>query len=112
MVDCIPTINVDNTIGGYEGYYAGIIYAYFTSLGLDIIAEDMTNKGRIDLTVHLGDNIYILEFKIDGEGRALPQIKEKNYQQKYRNEGKNIYLLGIDFSSQERNVSGFEWERC
>ena len=108
----IPYNNyVNNTISSYEGYFASVIYAYLASLGLDITAEDVTSKGRIDLTVALGDNLYILEFKVDGNGNALEQIKNKNYQQKYLDKGKNIYLIGIDFSSTEKNIVGFEWEQ-
>jgi hypothetical protein len=108
----IPYNNyVNNTISSYEGYFASVIYAYLASLGLEIIAEDVTNKGRIDLTVRFGNNLYILEFKVDGTGKALEQIKEKNYQQKYQGKGDTIYLLGIDFSSAKKNIAGFEWER-
>jgi hypothetical protein len=107
----IPYNNyVNNTISSYEGYYASVIYTYLASLGLDITAEDVTNTGRIDLTVRLEDNIYILEFKVDGRGSALEQIKNKNYQQKYLAEGKNIFLIGIDFSSDKRNITEFAWE--
>jgi hypothetical protein len=112
LFSSIPYNNyVNNTIGSYEGYFASVIYAYLASLGLDITAEDVTNKGRIDLTVKLADNIYILEFKVDGNNHALQQIKEKNYQQKYLAEGKNIYLIGIDFSSDKKNITSFEWEQ-
>ena len=108
----IPYNNyVNNTISDYEGYFASVVYAYLASLGLDIIGEEVTNKGRIDLTIKMGENIYILEFKVDDSGNALEQIKEKNYQQKYLNTGKTIYLIGIDFSSEEKNVSKLEWER-
>ncbi len=108
----IPYNNyVNNTISSYEGYFASVIYTYLASLGLDITAEDVTNKGRIDLTVKLGHNIYILEFKVDGTGSALQQIKDKNYKQKYLAEGKDIYLVGIDFDSEMKNISCFEWEK-
>ncbi len=108
----IPYNNyVNNTIGSYEGYYASVIYAYIASLGVDIIAEDVTNRGRIDLTIRLGDNIYILEFKVDGEGKAIEQLKEKNYHQKYVNDGTNIFLVGIDFSSEKKNILSFQWEK-
>nr|MBL0701962.1 PD-(D/E)XK nuclease domain-containing protein [Desulfobacterales bacterium] len=107
----IPYNNyVSNTISSYEGYYASVIYAYLASLGLDITAEDVTNKGRIDLTVKLDENIYIIEFKVDGAGNALEQIKNKNYAHKYKGQNKNIYLVGIDFDSQQRNLTGFDWE--
>ncbi len=107
----IPYNNyVNNTISSYEGYFASVIYAYLASLGLDITAEDVTSKGRIDLTIKLENIIYILEFKVDGSGNALQQIKENNYQQKYLNYGKTIYLIGIDFNSNKKNITQFEWE--
>ena len=110
----IPYNNyVNNTISSYEGYFASVIYVYLASLGLSITAEDVTNRGRIDLTVRLGNNIFILEFKVDGSDKknALQQIKEKNYQQKYLSQGKDIYLIGIDFSSEKKNLTCFEWEQ-
>ena len=108
----IPYNNyVNNTIGSYEGYYASVVYAYLASLGFELIPEDVTNKGRIDLTVKVYDYIYILEFKVDDEGQAFKQIRERNYQEKYLHQGKTIYLVGIDFDSAERTISGFEWEK-
>ncbi|MEA3464476.1 MAG: PD-(D/E)XK nuclease domain-containing protein [Thermodesulfobacteriota bacterium] len=116
MFAAIPYNNyVNNTIGCYEGYYASVIYAYIASLGLNLTPEDVTNKERIDLTIKAGNFIYIIEFKVDAGGdnigKALEQIKTKNYQEKYMNAGKTIYLIGIDFDSAEKNVAGFEWER-
>ena len=110
----IPYQNfTNNRIYEYEGYYASVMYAYFASLGFDIIHEDITNKGRIDLTLKTEDAIYIIEFKMsdDATGEALKQIKEKHYYEKYLNENKEIYLIGIEFSREKRNVVGFEWEK-
>ena len=98
-----------NDIANYEGFYASVIYVYLQSLGLEIIGEDVTNKGRIDLTLFIKDNIYIIEFKM-GEKDALQQIKTKNYHQKYLSLNKNIYLIGINFDENEKNISNFEWE--
>ena len=85
------------------------MYVYLQSLGLNIIGEDVTNKGRIDLTIKLDNVVYIIEFKVGTED-ALAQIKDKNYAQKYLNENKDIYLVGINFDEKERNISKFEWE--
>jgi hypothetical protein len=55
----IPYNNfINNNIQNYEGFYASVIYVYLQSLGLDIIGEDVTNKGRIDLTVKIEEYIY------------------------------------------------------
>ncbi len=109
----IPYNNyVKNRIPSYEGYYASVIYSYLASLGIEIVAEDVTNRGRIDLTLFIEDKIYILEFKVDGlKGEALKQIQEKNYAQKYTQKNKEIYLVGIEFDSSEKNLSNFEWEK-
>ncbi len=111
MFASIPYNNyVKNRLPHYEGYYASVIYAYFQSLGLDIIGEDVTNSGKIDLTIKIENIIYILEFKAGGDD-ALKQIKQKKYYEKYQDNKKEIYLIGINFDESERNISKFEWER-
>jgi len=100
----------NNNIANYEGYYASVFYTYLASIGVDIIAEDVTNAGRIDLTIKIDKNIYIIEFKV-GNDNALHQIKQKNYHQKYLNENKDIYLVGINFNKEKKNISKFEWEK-
>jgi len=97
-----------NKINEYEGFYASVVYVYLQSLGLDIVGEDVTNKGRIDLTVKLKDCIYIIEFKMGGSD-ALAQIKEKKYYEKDR-EYQKIYLVGINFDKEDKNIGKFEWE--
>ena len=55
---------------------------------------------------------YIFEFKVNEltqPFRALAQIKEKKYHEKYT--GKEIYLIGIEFSKKDRNITRFEWEK-
>ncbi|MDL1963514.1 MAG: ATP-binding protein [Deltaproteobacteria bacterium] len=103
-----------NRLSEYEGYYASIFYAYFTATGLDVTAEDTTNQGRIDLTVKLDDKIYIIEFKVievdKTKGSALEQIKKKKYSEKYQQKGKKIYLVGIEFSKNDKNIKNFMWE--
>jgi len=93
----------------YEGYYASVFYAYVKSLGVEVIGEDVTNKGRIDLTLKMPNAIFIFEFKTDEEG-SLQQIKDKKYHEKYIGLNKPIYLVGIAFSSSERNILKVEWE--
>ena len=108
----IPYNNyVKNSISSFEGYYASVIYAYLASLGIKIIAEDVTNRGRVDMTLFIADKIYIIEFKV-GNGNPLAQIKSREYHKKYINEGKTIYLVGIVFDESSKNISLFEWERC
>ncbi len=103
-----------NDLDQYEGYYASLIYACLVSLGFDVIAKDTTNHGRIDLTLFTENTIYIFEFKvrelIKEKTTALDQIKSKKYHEKYVNESKDIYRIGMEFSRKERNIAGFEWD--
>ena len=114
LLESIPNNNfTKNEIQNYEGFYASVVYTYLQSLGIRIIGEDVTNKGRIDLTCFIADKIYIIEFKVDAkkEGEALQQIKDKNYVKKYLTQSNEIYLVGIEFDSSEKNIGFFEFER-
>ena len=94
----------------YEGYYVSVFYSYMKALGLDLVGEDCTNKGRIDLTIKLPNGIFIMEFKTDGKS-AIKQIKEKNYHEKYLSENLPIFLVGIEFDIKEKNISNLEFEK-
>jgi hypothetical protein len=101
-------------IARYEGYYASVFYAYFAALGLNTVAEESSRAGRLDLAVRFNGQIYLFEFKVvelEPEGRALQQIKERGYADKYRAEGQPIHLIGVEFSRERRALVGFEVER-
>ena len=101
-----------NVLAHFEGYYATVIYTYFASLGIKIIGEDVTNYGRIDLTLFVEDKIYIVEFKMkENKTNALEQIKSKQYYEKYIANNKQIYLVGIEFDEENKNISCFEYEK-
>ena len=108
---------VNNDIQNYEGYYANVMYAYLAGLGIEFKAEDVTNLGRIDLTIATPDmsQVYIIEFKVvdnsKQKGKALEQIKEKKYHEKYQEKADELILIGIEFSKEDKNISKFEWEK-
>ncbi len=108
----IPYNNyVKNKIAHYEGYYASVVFTYLVSLGFECIAEDTTNKGRIDLTIKLPNRIVIIEFKVDIKETALKQIKERKYYEKYQADTREIFIVGICFSSEDKNITEFEVEK-
>ncbi|WP_299018402.1 ATP-binding protein [uncultured Tepidimonas sp.] len=103
----------NNPIAQHEGYWASVFYSHIAALGLDLIAEDVTSQGRIDLTVKLPERIYLFEFKVielEPEGKALAQLKARDYAAKYRAAGVPIHLVGIEFSRDSRRVVGLEVE--
>ncbi len=104
-----------------EYSYVIAVYSTVYTTGLDVIIEDNTSKGRIDLTIIVDKKIVyifhitfvIIEFKVlENEmekGKALKQIKEKEYFKKYLNYEK-VYLLGIEFDRINKNLVNFEYE--
>jgi len=102
-----------NDIYEYEGYYATVVYAHFYSTGFNVVVEDATSAGKIDMTVLYEDRVYIMEFKVvelEGEGKAIDQLKGKKYWEKYADKAEKIYLIGIEFSRETRNIAGFDVE--
>ena len=107
--------HVNNNIQDYEGYYASVVYSCFAAHGFDLIPEDSSSAGRSDMVVRCNDSIYIFEFKLlkdAPEGKALAQIKNKGYAEKYRHLGQPIHLIGVEFSKAERNIAAFKVERA
>jgi len=102
-----------NNLSEYEGYYASVVYSFLAGTGLEVVAEEYTSKGRIDLVVRVEGKVYIIEFKVmEGDkANAFEELKRKGYEEKYRGRAQEIYLVGIDFDVMERNIKNFKWER-
>jgi hypothetical protein len=107
----IPWRNfTNNNLADFEGYYASVLYAFFASINAQIIPEDITNRGQADMTIHLGNHIYVMEIKVvdhlpEGNNQALQQIIQRNYAEKYRNrEGISVHEVGLVFNKTERNL--------
>ena len=100
----------DMAIEKERGYQIAF-HAVLSSLSLERVeAEDKTSQGRADIAITVrGGLVYIIELKLDRSAEeALKQIKEKKYYEKYAKDGAVIHLLGINFSSAERNIT--EWK--
>ncbi len=96
---------------GYESHYQTVIYAILKVTGMQVSAEERTNRGRIDLVAESAKSIYIFEMKVDKPAKeAIEQIKQKGYGEKYRLANKKIFLVGLSFSSTERNITEYEVE--
>ena len=100
----------NNPIANYEGYWASVFYALFASLGFQTITEDATSLGNIDMTLIVGDHVYIFEFKVvngkndQPQGTALAQIQQKRYADKYTTPSRIIHQIGIEFHRETHTV--------
>ncbi len=102
---------IKNDMARFEGYYASVFYSHLAALGLDLQPEDVTNQGRIDLSLKFEDQIYLFEFKLAERFPGvspLQQILEQGYTEKFAAEGLPVHCIGIIFSEKARNV--IEWE--
>ncbi|MCY4377425.1 MAG: ATP-binding protein [Spirochaetaceae bacterium] len=98
-------------IADYEGYYASVFYSYFAALGYEIVVEESSSHGRLDMAVRADGDVYLFEFKVvevAPPGSALAQLRERDYAAKYRGRGESIHLIGVEFSRKTRNVTAFE----
>ena len=104
-----------NDIRKYEGYYASVVYSCFAAQGFDLVPEDSSSAGRADMVVRFDGGVYVFEFKSvekEASGKALAQIREKGYADKYRYLGRRTHLIGVEFSKEARNIAAFEVQRA
>ena len=105
----------NNDIANYEGFYASVFYSYFAGLGLDVVVEDSSSHGRLDMALRFNGQVYLFEFKVvelAPAGAALAQLKARSYADKYRDRGDPIHLIGVEFSKEARNLAAFEVEQA
>jgi hypothetical protein len=103
-----------NPIAQYEGHYASVFYSHLAALGLNLTVEDASNAGKVDLSLDFNGHIYLFEFKVVEqvpEGRALAQLRERDYAAKFRASGKPIHLIGVEFSREQRQIVAFDVAR-
>ncbi len=98
-----------------ESSYVIAIFSLLYSTGLNVITEDNTSKGRIDLTIIVNNSIvYIMEFKViqdqKEKGKAINQILQKEYYKKYLNYEK-IYIIGIELDKTKKQIANFEYQQ-
>ena len=102
-----------NPMGSYEGWYASLLQAYFVAADAEVRAEESGSQGRTDLIVRGFGRVYVFEFKMRdraGAKAALRQLKERGYADRYLGQGEPVYIVGLEFSAETRNLTGFEAE--
>ncbi len=94
-----------------ERTYQGMLLSMLYGMGFDPLSERTTNTGRIDVVLEVPNTTYIIELKLDGNANAaLKQIYENEYFKPYTYKGKNIVIIGANFSSKNRNISDWKGE--
>jgi len=95
-----------------EAHFHTLFYVIVASCGIEAKTEVLSCSGRIDMIVQIRNKVYIMEFKCNQTPeKAIEQIKEKRYTDIYRGKNKEIYIIGINFSTKTRNIDGYRIER-
>ena len=109
MKDFLSTVPYcDNT--KYEGHYQQLLYIMFSLLtNYRMQVEVRTHKGRIDAVLETSNRIYVIETKLNGSAEeAMRQIEEKAYADAYKDAGKPVTKVGINFNV-ENEANFTEW---
>jgi len=108
-------INIPKSLQNREAYYNSIFYLIanlLTDNNLNVYSEILTSEGRIDCTVETETDIYIIEFKANQNAeKALQQIKDKNYADRFKIKDKKLVLIGINFDTEKRNIQDIKTDQ-
>ena len=102
-------------IARYEGYWSSVFYAWFQASMDGVAVEDATSRGRLDMAVRLGEQVFLFEFKVaerSERGSALAQLQARRYADKHRAPGRTVHLVGVEISAESRDLVAFETVAC
>ncbi len=92
-----------------EANFRNMIYLLIRSTGHKVFVEHPVLGGRLDVFFETEKSVYIIECKRDGSAQeALDQIDEKKYAKKITSADKQVVKIGVNFSTEERNIT--EWK--
>ena len=94
-----------------EAWFHSIFHVILHLLSNKTKSEDATNLGRIDLYTEVENIILIFEFKLNDPIKAIQQIRDKKYFEKYTHTKKEIYLVGVSFSTKRKNINKWKVEK-
>ena len=108
----IPTILKKNQC---ENYYETVTHVIFRQTGFSVVSEFQSIAGRSDIVVTTKDSLFIFELKMD-KGRAfeevaaeaLEQIDAGGYADRFAVSGKQMYKVGVVFSSDGKGMCGWK----
>lgn len=93
----------------FEYNFQSVLFIAFTLMGNRCQCEYHTFTGRIDCNIQTRRFIYLFEFKCDKTAQeALQQIETNQYELAFVADPRKLYKIGVNFSSETRNMDGWE----
>ncbi len=98
-----------------ENYYESVTHLMFRMTGCRVVSELQSVAGRSDVVAATKDSVFIFELKMDN-GRlfeevaeeALAQIDANGYADRFAVSGKQMYKVGVVFSSNGKGMVGWK----
>ncbi len=105
--------HANNDMAGREGWYCSVLHACLWDVAqAGLRPEESTSRGRSDLVVALGDQVFVFECKMvkgaDADkvaSDAVAQIRDMGYADRHRAGTGNTHLIGAAFSAETRNLA-------
>ena len=99
-------------LGRYESHFAAMLYMTFRGVGADMRLEESTSRGRSDMVLLHGGQVFVLEFKVAEESddaeitatMAMKQIRDRSYAEKYVERNEPIHLMAVVFGKGKRKL--------
>ena len=92
-----------------ERHFQEIIYILIVAAGFAARVEEMSPKGRSDIVVETRTSVFVIELKMNRPPeKALGQIDEKLYLERYRRTGKRLYSVGVEVDMEKRNIGSWK----
>lgn len=93
-----------------ERYFQYTFYLVLRMIScFTVFVEKAQSEGRVDCVVETPKYVYIFEFKRDGSAEAaLQQIEDRGYAKEYASDGRTIYQIGCNFSSETGTIDGWK----
>jgi len=89
----------------HENSYGRCLAFLLAGSGVRFRMEDVQANGRADIVASHALGTFIFELKVDEPvDTAFAQIREKNYAEPYRADGRPIWFIGLSFDSKTRNL--------
>ena len=96
----------------YEVWYASLLYMCLRAVGADLRVEEASSRGRADMVLRLGGQIFVIEFKMaeDTDGAeaaldgAMAQMRGRGYAERHRDHDGLVHLVGVACGREARNL--------
>ncbi len=105
----------------FAAWYASLLHMSFRAIGVAVRSEEASSHGRADMVVEIGDQVFVIEFKMAKYAKearedevakatekalttAFAQLRKRGYGDKYCGSDRKVHLIAVACGRGERNL--------